>query len=295
MASSILHAFHNTTIMANKKRVIIQGGFGAFHEIAALHYFENEDIEIVPALTFKEIFQKIMAGEVDYGIVAIENIVAGSIIPNYKLLQESSTKIIGEIYLRIKQNLVALPGQNLSDITEVYSHPMAILQCQDFFDAYPHLKSIESVDTALSAKDIMEKGLKGVAAIASEQAAKMYNLELMREGIESNKENYTRFLILIDRKNEKATNKTANKASLTFSVGHRIGSLSKVLTIFSFFNINLSKIQSLPIIGKDWEYLFYADVEFDDYEIYEQSLQTAKAFCGELRILGEYNKGKSIV
>ncbi|MFC2137349.1 prephenate dehydratase domain-containing protein, partial [Bacteroidota bacterium] len=157
------------------KKVAIQGGYGAFHEIAAMHYFENQQIEIVPGITFKDLFQNLKSRHADYGIMAIENMVAGSIIPNYKLLKESNMKIVGEIYLRIKQNLVALPGQKIEDIKEVYSHPMAILQCQDFFDKYPHIKSIDSADTALSAQDIYDKKLQGIGAIASDLAASMYN------------------------------------------------------------------------------------------------------------------------
>ncbi|MBN2520086.1 MAG: prephenate dehydratase [Bacteroidales bacterium] len=277
------------------KRIAIQGGYGAFHEIAAMHYFENEKIEVVPGITFKDLFQNLKSRNADYGIMAIENMVAGSIIPNYKLLKESNMKIIGEIYLRIKQNLIALPGQTINDIKEVYSHPMAILQCQDFFEQYPHIKSIDSADTALSAKDIKENKLKGIGAIASDQAAKMYDLEILLESIESNKMNYTRFLILKDKNGGNACDDKANKASISFAVSHKIGSLSKVLSIFSFFNINLCKIQSFPIIGKEWEYLFYADLEIDDYETYKQALESAKPFMSQFKILGEYKKGKSIM
>ena len=277
------------------KRIAIQGGYGAFHEIAATYYFENEQIDIVPGITFKDLFQNLKSHQADFGIMAIENMVAGSIIPNYKLLKESNMKIIGEIYLRIKQNLVALPGQAIDSIKEVYSHPMAILQCQDFFEKYPSIKLIDSADTALSAKDIKENNLKGIGAIASDQAAKMYDLDILIESIESNKMNYTRFLILKDKNSEGATDKTANKASLSFALAHKIGSLSKVLSIFSFFNINLTKIQSFPIIGKEWQYQFYADLEIDDYQTYQQALESAKPFLSELTILGEYKKGKSIM
>ena len=282
-------------VNTNVKKIAIQGGYGAFHEIAAMHYFENQKIEIVPGITFKDLFQNLKSRHADYGIMAIENMVAGSIIPNYKLLRESNMKIVGEIYLRIKQNLVALPGQKIEDIKEVYSHPMAILQCQDFFDKYPHIKSIDSADTALSAQDIKEKKMYGIGAIASDLAAKKYDLEVLIESIESNKLNYTRFLILKDKNSEGATDQTANKASLSFATAHKIGSLSKVLSIFSFFNINLSKIQSFPIIGQDWKYLFYADLEFEDYNTYKQSLESAKPFTSEFEILGEYQKGKSFI
>ncbi|MBN2518887.1 MAG: prephenate dehydratase [Bacteroidales bacterium] len=277
------------------KRVAIQGGYGAFHEIAATHYFKDENIEVIPSVTFNDLFENLNSRHADYGIMAIENMVAGSIIPNYKLLKESNMKIIGEIYLRIKQNLVALPGQKIEDIKEVYSHPMAILQCQDFFKKYPHIRSIDSADTALSAKEIRDKKITGVAAISSEMAAKMYNLEILEESIESNKKNYTRFLILKDKNGDSVQDDTANKASLSFALAHEIGSLSKILSIFSFFNINLTKIQSLPIIGKDWEYQFYVDVEIHDYKTYLQSLESVKPFTSIFEILGEYKKGISII
>lgn len=276
-------------------RVAIQGGYGAFHEIAALHYFGSDKVEIVPGQTFTQLLKNLANQDADYGIMAIENMVAGSIIPNYKLLKDSNMKITGEIYLRIKQNLVALPGQTIDDIKEVYSHAMALLQCQDFFEQYPHIRYIESPDTALSAKHIRDEQLSGVGAISSEQAAVRYDLEIIKAGIESNKKNYTRFLILKDRNGDEEQPHEVNKSSLTFALAHKIGSLSKVLSIFSFHHINLSKIQSLPIIGKDWEYQFYVDVEFDDYEIYNQALSAIKPFTSGLEILGEYKRGKSIM
>jgi prephenate dehydratase len=276
------------------KKVAIQGGYGAFHEIAALHYFENENIEIVPANTFKDLFKSLKMNHANLGIMAIENSLAGSILPNYGLLQESNMKIIGEIYLRIKQNLVALPGQKIEDIKEAYSHPVAILQCQLFFEKYPHIKVIESIDTALSAKDIHDKQSKGVAAISSKQAAKMYNLEVMYEGIETDKMNYTRFLILTDKKGINKPEPNANKASIHFSLAHEIGSLSKILSILSFYNINLTKIQSMPILGSDWKYQFYVDVTFLDYKTYQQAIDAIRPFTSELGILGEYAKGKTV-
>jgi len=277
------------------KRVAIQGGYGAFHEIAALSYFEKEKIEIIPGNTFKNLFDNLKNQHADYGIMAIENMVAGSIIPNYKLMKESNMQIIGEIYLRIQQNLVALPGQSVDDIKEVYSHSMAILQCQDFFEKYPHIRSIESADTALSAKKIREENLKGIGAISSEQAAKMYDLEVIEAGIESNKKNYTRFLILKDKNGHEEHIDGVNKSSISFALSHEIGSLSKVLSLYSFFHINLSKVQSLPIIGHDWEYQFYVDLEFDNFKNYRQALESTKPFTSDLVILGEYKKGRSII
>jgi prephenate dehydratase len=277
------------------KRIVIQGGYGAFHEIAAHKFFENEDIEIYPRDTFKDLMTALRKDKADYGIMAIENSLAGSILPNYNLLRESPMKIIGEIYMRIRQNLIALPGQTIKDIQEVYSHPMAILQCQVFFDQYKQIKLIESMDTALSAKDIREKNLTATAAIASGLAAEKYDLEIIASGIETNKKNYTRFLILGNGSDKIPGDRDVNKASVHFAISHKIGSLSKILSILSYYEINLSKIQSMPIIGRDWEYQFYIDVEINDYELYTQSLIAIKPFTSDLGILGEYKRGKSII
>jgi prephenate dehydratase len=203
-------------------------------------------------------------------------------------------KIIGEIYLRINQNLVALPGQKIDDIKEVFSHPMAILQCQLFFDNYPNIKLIDSIDTALSAKEIRDKNLKGIAAIASRLAAEKYNLEILQESIETNKMNYTRFLILADKKGVHKPGPSINKASVYFALAHEIGSLSKILSILSFYNINLTKIQSMPIMGKDWEYQFYVDLTFKDYRIYHQAIDAVRPFTSDLGIMGEYEKGNTV-
>jgi prephenate dehydratase len=277
------------------KRVAIQGGFGAFHELAAVKYFEKETIEIIPRDTFKDLMRSLRKKEADYGIMAIENNIAGSILPNYNLLKESNKKIIGEIYLRIEQNLVALPGQEIEDIKEVYSHPMALLQCQAFFENYKHIKLIDSNDTALSAEKIKNEKLTGIGAIASTYAAEMYKLKILKKGIETNKNNYTRFLILQLNDGRIKNGKHPNKASLHFALAHQIGSLSKILSILSFYDINLSKIQSMPIIGKGWEYQFYVDVELDNYERYQQAIDAIKPFTSDLGILGEYKKGKSII
>jgi len=277
------------------KRIAIQGGYGAFHEIAAYSYFKDDSIEIVPRNTFKDLFSALMKGKVDYGITAIENSLAGSILPNYSLLLESKMKVIGEIFLRIRQNLVALPGQKITDIKEVYSHPMALLQCQTFFDDYPDIRLIDSIDTALSAKKIAEEKTPGIAAIASDLAAQKYNLEILASGIETNKNNYTRFLILEDKCNGGFVDKNVNKSSISFDLAHKIGSLSKILSIFSYHEINLSKIQSMPIIGKGWEYQFYVDLEFDNYDMYQQSLRAVDPFTSSLHILGEYYKGEVII
>ncbi len=276
-------------------RIAIQGGFGAFHEIAATHYFNDCEIEVMPNNTFKDLMKSLRKRQADYGIMAIENSLAGSILPNYNLIKDSSMHIVGEIYLRIRQNLVALKGQKINDLTEVFSHPMAILQCQIFFDRYPEIKLIDSIDTALSAKMIREENLIGKGAIASNLAAKKFGLEILASGIETNKMNYTRFLILKEDNGYLVDTARINKASIHFALAHRIGSLSKILSILSYYDINLSKIQSLPIMGRDWEYQFYVDVIFDNYEWYKKSIEAIRPFTSELGILGEYEKGKSIL
>jgi prephenate dehydratase len=276
------------------KKIAIQGGYGAFHEIAAHHYFENEEIEILPRNTFRDMVHTLKDRQCDFGIMAIENSLAGSIIPNYNLIINSSMHITGEIYLRIKQNLVALPGMEISGIKEVYSHPMAILQCQDFFDAYPHIRVIESMDTALSAKEVSEMGARELGAISSKMAAEKYGLEIIAEGIETNKMNYTRFLILAEN-GIVIPEEEINKASIFFTVAHKFGSLSKILSILSYYEINLAKIQSMPIPGKDWEYMFFVDVEINDYGMYKRSLEAIGPFTPSIGILGEYKKGKSVI
>jgi prephenate dehydratase len=276
------------------KKIAIQGGYGAFHEIAAHHYFDNEDIEILPRNTFRDMVFTLKDRQCDYGIMAIENSLAGSIIPNYNLIINSSMHVTGEIYLRIKQNLVAMPGVKLDELKEVYSHPMAILQCQDFFDAHPHIKLIESMDTALSAGDIAKTGDTETGAIASRLAAEKYGLEIIARSIETNKMNYTRFLILAEN-GIVIPPEEVNKASVFFTVAHKFGSLSKILSILSYYEINLAKIQSMPIVGKDWEYMFFVDVEINDYDMYKKSLEAIDPFTPSLGILGEYKKGKSVI
>ncbi|MEZ5072296.1 MAG: prephenate dehydratase [Bacteroidales bacterium] len=276
------------------KTIAIQGGYGAFHEIAAHHFFRGEDIRILPRDTFRDMVSTLKSRDCDYGIMAIENSLAGSILPNYNLIIRSSMHITGEIYLRIKQNLVSLPGTRIEDLKEVYSHPMAILQCQDFFDQYPAIKLIESIDTALSAEDISVKRPPFTGAIASGLAAEKYGLEILARSIETNKMNYTRFLILSEN-GDRVPEIEIDKASIYFTVAHKFGSLSKILSILSYYEINLAKIQSMPIPGKDWEYMFFVDLEIANYEMYKKSLEAIRPFTPALDILGEYRKGKTII
>jgi prephenate dehydratase len=276
------------------KTIAIQGGYGAFHEIAAHHFFKEEEIVILPRNTFRDMVTSLKDRRSDFGIMAIENSLAGSILPNYSLIINSNMHITGEIYLRIKQNLVALPEVALSDLKEVYSHPMAILQCQDFFDAYPGIKVIESIDTALSAREIADKKLQDTGAISSQMAADKYGLQVLAAGIETNKMNYTRFLILSEN-GIQIPQEQVNKASIYFTVAHKFGSLSKILSILSYYEINLAKIQSMPIPGKDWEYMFYVDVEINNFEMYRKSLEAIRPFTPSLGVLGEYRKGESVI
>ena len=274
------------------KTIAIQGGYGAFHEIAAHQYFGDEEITILPRNTFRDMVSSVQNRKSDYGIMAIENSLAGSIIPNYNLIINTKMHILGEVYLRIRQNLVAMPGVKITDLKEVYSHPMAILQCQDFFDAHPGIRLIESIDTAISAEEIASGSLMDTGAIASKLAADKNGLEILAESIETNKMNYTRFLILSEN-GVTIPASEVNKASLYFTVAHKFGSLSKIISILSYYEINLAKIQSMPIPGKDWEYMFFVDVEIKDYDMYKRSLEAIRPFTPSLGILGEYKKGKS--
>ncbi len=276
------------------KKIAIQGGYGAFHEIAAHHFFENEEIEILPRNTFRDMVTTLKERKCDFGIMAIENSLAGSIIPNYNLLINTKMHITGEIYLRIKQNLVAMPGVKIEELREVYSHPMAILQCQGFFDDHPGIRLIESMDTAMSAEEIAASQARDIGAISSSLAAEKYGLEIIAGSIETNKMNYTRFLILGEN-GEATPPEEVNKASIFFTVAHKFGSLSKILSILSYYEINLAKIQSMPIVGKDWEYMFYVDVEINDYVMYKKSLEAIGPFTPSIGILGEYKKGETVI
>lgn len=271
-------------------KVAIQGVQGAFHEIAAREYFQNEKLEIIPCHTFKELFAQVVSQRDLLGIAAIENTIAGSLLQNHNLLKTSGCRIIGEHKLRIEHHLCVLPGQALEDISEVHSHPIALMQCEDFLDAHKHLKAVESEDTARAAKEIAENQIKGRAAICSRLAAEMYGLEIISEGIETNKRNFTRFMIVAnsDLAEKMIKNSRIDKSSLVFTLPHKSGSLSQVLSILSFYDMNLTKIQSLPILGREWEYQFYINLTFNDYERYGQALNAIRPLIGDFLILGEY-------
>ena len=279
------------------KKIALQGVRGCFHEIAARAYFRNEDLEIVECKSFKDVFEAMKKDSSLLGIIAIENTIAGSLLPNHDLLRNSNSWIIGEHKLRVKQNLCVLPEDQLSDIREVRSHPIALMQCGDFLDTHPDWKLVETEDTALSAREIARTNGHGQAAICGTLAAEIYGLKVLAPGIETNKRNFTRFLMLADKwqADDMNKDKEINKASLVFAVSHQPGALSKVLSIFSFYDINLTKIQSLPIVGREWEYLFYIDVTFDDYLRYKQSLDAIAPLTKNLKILGEYASGEQTV
>lgn len=272
------------------KTVAIQGVAGSFHDIAARNFFKEQEIKLVPCDSFKELFAVIKKDNSIIGAVAIENTIAGSLLPNHTLLRESGFKIVGEYKLRIEHQLAAMPGQTIKDIEKVYSHPIALMQCEDFLVEHPHLEPVESEDTAASAKLIAEKKIMGRAAICSRLAAEIYGLEVLAEGIETNKRNYTRFLIIADSwlADEMLKNIKADKSSLVFSLPHEEGSLAKVLSILSYYHVNLTKIQSLPIIGREWEYMFYINLTFDNYMRYRQALDAIRPFTKDLQLLGEY-------
>ncbi len=277
------------------KRIAIQGEIGSFHDVASHCYFEREDIELICCNTFEEVFEEMKKDSNTIAMVAIENTIAGSLLHNYELLRDSGMQIVGEHKLRISHSIMCLPDEDWDDIKEVNSHPVALMQCRDFLKRHAGLKVVETDDTAGAARDISKKGLKGHAAICSKSAAPLYGMKVLEEGIETNKHNFTRFLVLADpwMAEELSVPSQSNKASIVFSLPHNEGSLSQVLSIFSFYNINLTKIQSLPIIGREWEYMFYIDVMYNDYTRYRQSIDAVRPLTKQLKILGEYKEGKS--
>lgn len=273
------------------KRIAIQGVKGCFHEQAArLFYKDLTDIEIIECDNFEDLYLAMDSGKADAAIMAIENTVSGGLLPNFELLRKYQREIKGEIFLRIKQNLMALPGQNISDIKEVRTHYMAINQTREFFRDFPQIRLVESEDTAKSAAQVAREGLKGVGAVASELAAELYGLDIIAESIETFKQNFTRFLILDENYNP--SENAIDKSSICFTLPHTSGSLAHVLTILSFYGMNLTRIQSLPIPGREWQYFFYVDIKFDDKERYRQALSAVRPLMEDLRILGEYVSAK---
>jgi prephenate dehydratase len=274
------------------KKVTIQGYEGSFHQVAARQFF-GKTVEVITCDTFREVI-KIGSDpkQSDGAVMAIENSIAGSILPNYNLLQKSNLQVIGEVYLSISQNLLVNPGVKLEDIKEVHSHPMAILQCLDYLEQYDW-KLVESEDTALSAKMVHQHKSKHIAAIASKFASQLYDLNIITPDIHTLKNNITRFLIMVP-KNKALVIKEANKASIYFQTDHSKGILSKILAKIATRGVNLSKLQSMPIPGSTFKYGFYADLEFDTLKQIEKVLTEVKDTTNSFKVFGLYKKGKVV-
>ncbi len=272
--------------------ICIQGYEGSFHQVAARQFFGKE-VSVIPCASFRQLIKQTLDPTVSAGaVMAIENSIAGSILPNYNLLQKANLKVVGEVYLSISQNLLVNKGVVLSDIKEVHSHPMAILQCLDFLESHPY-KLIETEDTALSAKYVNQHKSKHIAAIASKLAAELFNLEILVPDIQTQKNNITRFLIL-KRTKDAITVESANKASIYFQTNHAKGILAKVLTEVAKTGINLSKLQSMPIPGSHFKYGFYADMEFDQKKQFDQMMAKIETLTNNLKVFGIYKKGKLV-
>lgn len=269
-------------------KISIQGEKGSFHEVAARKYFNYDSIDIVPCTSFDLTINTLLAGNADFAVMAIENARSGSILSNYTLIRESGLKILGEQNIRVIQNLMALPGQSIAEIKEIRSHPIALAQCMTFLSQYPEILHVESDDTAASAREICEKQLKGVAAIASVSAAEIYGLNILAPGIETFKQNYTRFVVV---GREDQGNKKGNKVSICFSTSHKPGSLAAVLVKLAELEINLSKIQSVPRLNGEWEYMFYLDLELNKNTNSDVIKRVLENKTRNLEILGVYLKG----
>jgi len=276
-------------------RIAIQGIQGSFHHIVANEFF-GKDISLVECMSFTEIPVLLKNGEVDSAVMAIENSIAGAILPNYALIDEYDLGIEGEVYINIHHHLMALKGQTMGDIKEVWSHPMALLQCRNFFRSRPNIKLIEEKDTAEVAQRIQQKQIPGVAAIASKMAAELFGLEILADDIQTIKHNSTRFFILKkDLSSPYHPSKVASikdKSSIKFVTKHNKGSLAEILDIFAKHDINLTKIQSLPIIDKPWSYAFFIDLVIDDFVLYKNALHLISKKVNHLKILGEYHQNK---
>ena len=280
-------------MMMNMTKVAIQGYRGCFHEQAAreLYSARGEEISIVECPTFEGLFKAVASGEAQAAVMAIENTISGGLIPNFELLRSNPYRIKGEVYIRIEQNLMALPGQRIEDIRQVRTHYMAINQTRKFFEENcPWITMVEHEDTAKAAIEIATEGLMGVGAVASSLAAEQNGLQILAPGIETYKQNFTRFLILDDSLT--VPKNRIDKATLCFTLPHKPGSLAQILTILSFYDMNLTRIQSLPIPGHEWQYFFYADIKFSTYARYRQALKAARPLMKDLNVLGEYKSAQ---
>lgn len=280
-----------------KHRVVIQGIRGSFHDIAARRYYETDDIELVCCETFEQVFEEMQNDPQLVGMVAIENTIAGSLLHNYELLRDSGATIVGEHKLRISHSIMCLPSDDWGDLQEVNSHPVALMQCRNFLNQHRGLKVVEVADTAGAAADISKGQLHGHAAICHKDAAQIYGMKVLQEGIETNKHNFTRFLVVANPEiaSELRDLRNVNKSSLAFTLPHEEGSLSAILSVLSFYKLNLTKIQSLPIIGMEWQYMFYIDLTFPDYIRYRQAINAITPLTRNLKLLGEYENGKQSI
>ena len=272
------------------KTVAIQGIKGSFHHIVSLQYFEKP-VETIECMTFDRVVDSLITGESDAAIMALENSIAGSILPNYALIDNNNLHIVGEHYLDIQHHLMALPGQTIEDINEVYSHPMALLQCKEFFKNYPHIKLVEDKDTAEVAERIEKQQLKNIGAIASDMAAEIFKLDILARSIQTIKHNETRFAI-VKRTNSEVPEEEINKVSLKFEADHKRGSLATLLNVMSDCKLNLTKIQSMPIIEKPWKYAFFVDVTFETYADFKKAKSIMEIMAYNFKILGEYKNTK---
>lgn len=272
-------------------KIAIQGIKGSNHHQVVREYF-GSNIELVECMSFDYLVDQLLDGTADKGVMAIENSIAGSIIPNYALIYHNNLHIIGEHYLNIHHNLMVLNDQTIEDLKEVRSHPMALLQCKEFFRNYPQIKLVEDVDTAETARRIQEDQLKSVGAIAPSVAADLYDLNIIASEIQTIKNNSTRFII-VKTKNKELPKEEINKASVRFVTDHKRGSLATVLNVMSDCNLNLTKIQSLPIIESPWKYAFFVDVTFDKFDYFEKAKSLLDIMLEDLKVLGEYKNGRS--
>lgn len=288
-----IYTFANTM----RKQVAIQGIRGCFHDIASHRFFQGEELDLVQCNNFEEVFLAMKQNPDMIALVAIENTIAGSLLHNYELLRDSGLTIIGEHKLRIQHSIMCLPEDNMEDITEVNSHPVALMQCRAFLDSMQGVKVVEADDTASAAAKISREKLRGHAAICHKDVAKIYGLKVLKEGIETNKHNFTRFLVLasIARAGKLRDVNLSNKASLAFTLPHEEGSLSAILSVLSFYKLNLTKIQSLPIIGQEWQYMFYVDICFNDIQRLHQAINAIAPLTQELQTLGIYREGEQTI
>ena len=275
-------------------KIAIQGIESSFHHQAVQKLFPNREITLIACDSFEKVTQAVNKSVVDYGVIAIENTIVGSILPNYGLIDKGNFEILGEVVLNIQMYIMALEEDSIDDIKEIHSHPVALLQCRDYLNRFPpQFKVIEGKDTASEAKRIKDLNLRGVAAIAGKQVAEKFGLKILDSNIQDIKENHTRFVLL--GKKEKLFEETVNKASLKFELEHNVGSLGSVLNLLTNFNINLTKIQSLPIVGKPWQYAFFVDVIFDNENLFLEGIENIREKVKELHILGIYKQDENIM